>query len=63
MIRLKKKKSGYLVVAAGLLVSIVYGVYVMQFVEFMEALGIAQLIVSSVLFYRFSSRYSKVDRM
>lgn len=61
--RLKRNKTGYMVVAGCLLLSIAYGVYVMQFVEFMEALGIAQLIISSVLFYRFFGRYSKAGHI
>ncbi len=61
--RLKRNRAGYTLVAGCLLLSIAYGVYVMQFVEFMEALGIAQLIVSSVLFFRFVGRYSRAGHI
>jgi hypothetical protein len=60
--RLHKYRAGYLVVAFGMLLSIVYGVYVMQFVEFMEALGIMHLITASTLFYKFYGRYSKIEQ-
>ena len=54
-----KYRIGYFIVGSGLLLSIAYGVYVTQFVELMEALGVLHLIVISVLFHRFSGRYSK----
>jgi uncharacterized membrane protein YoaK (UPF0700 family) len=55
----KMPKAGYVVVMTGFFAGVVYGVYVMQFVEFLEALGIAQIVLSLYLFYNFLCRYGK----
>lgn len=53
-----RRRLGYTLVVVIMLAEIVYGVFVMKFVEYMEALGIAYLILCSFLFHKFLRRFS-----
>lgn len=57
---IKKKhryRLGYAFVVVIMLIEIAYGVYVMKVVDYMEAFGIAYLILSSFLFHKFVKRF------
>lgn len=59
MILKGRTKAGYIVVSFSELVVVVLGVYLMIFVDYMEALGLGYLILNSYLFHKFTRRCAK----
>jgi hypothetical protein len=60
---IKKRKlyrAGYTFVVLMMLAEVAYGVYVFTFVDYMDFLGLGQLIFASYLFHRFTSRWSSL---
>lgn len=53
-------RSGYFFVVFLMLVEILYAVYVYKFVDYMDFLGLAQLLFASYLFHRFVKRWSSL---
>lgn len=63
LVKLKGKYAlGYFLHGVLMIFEVLYGVYVLFFVEYMEALGIAMLMLGSYLHYGFSKRYSNMSR-
>lgn len=60
---IKKRKlyrGGYTFVVLMMLLELAFSVYVFEFVDHMDFLGLGQLIFASYLFHRFSKRWSSL---